>query len=134
LLRRADGCFTYALANVVDDLCDGVTEVVRGADLLEYSAVQVRLWEAFGATPPTWLHAPLVLGPDGRKLSKSHGAVHVGDLRSEGWQPADVWAVALPWLGIEPVERIEDAVAAFAPERFGSGPVTWVGLPLRRRR
>jgi glutamyl/glutaminyl-tRNA synthetase len=122
VLQRRDGSYAYPLAVVVDDLCDGVTEVVRGADLLEYTAVQVRLWEAFGATPPTWMHAPLLLGPDGKKLSKSHGSTEIGALRAAGWRPEDVWARLLPFLGIEGVGRIADAVGRFRPDLGGLGP------------
>lgn len=133
IVRRADGLFTYALANVVDDLVDGVTEVVRGADLLDYSASQIRLWEALGATPPTWLHGPLILGPNGRKLSKSHGAVHVGDLRAAGWSQRDVWATVLPWLGLDVVGDIAQAVANFDATRLERGPWMWADPGARRR-
>ena len=74
ILVRRDGLVSYNLAVVADDIDDGVNDVVRGSDLLEYTAVQVQLWEALGAPPPRWLHTPLVLGPDGKKLSKSHGS------------------------------------------------------------
>src|SRR6185503_21302665 len=72
VLQRRDGCATYTLAVVADDIADGVTEVARGADLADQSAIQAVLWRALGAVPPAWLHAPLILGGDGRKLSKSH--------------------------------------------------------------
>lgn len=99
VLRRRDGVYTYNLAVVADDLADGVTEVVRGGDLLDYTAVQVELWRAFGATPPTWLHTPMVLGPDGRKLSKSHGAAGIGVLRDAGVPPAKVLETVAAWIG-----------------------------------
>ena len=62
VLRRRDGCCTYTLAVVADDIADGVTEVARGADLAEQSALQAVLWRALGADPPAWLHAPLISG------------------------------------------------------------------------
>lgn len=102
VLRRKDGVFTYNLAVVADDIADGVTEVVRGADLLEYTAVQIRLWEAFGTTPPKWAHAPLVLGADGRKLSKSHGSTGLAYLRSRGVPAARVRELLLDWLRQDP--------------------------------
>jgi glutamyl/glutaminyl-tRNA synthetase len=114
VLRRRDGLWTYNLAVVADDIRDGVTEVVRGADLLEYTAVQIRLWELFGATPPTWLHSPLVLGSDDRKLSKSHGSMHVGALRDAGATPSDIWRIVLPWLGQEGGYPDPDAFSATA--------------------
>ena len=102
VLRRKDDVFTYNLAVVADDIADGVTEVVRGGDLLEYTSVQVRLWEALGARPPTWLHAPLVLGPDGRKLSKSHQSESLAALRDAGASARDIRQKLLEWLGQDP--------------------------------
>jgi glutamyl-tRNA synthetase len=123
VLQRRDGTFAYPLAVVVDDLCDGVTEVVRGADLLDYTAVQLRLWRALGATPPTWLHAPLLLGADGKKLSKSHGSTEIGALAAQGWTARQVWAELLPLLGLEGYDRLADAVVAFRPDGGVLGPV-----------
>lgn len=125
VLRRRDGVYAYNLAVVADDIADGVTEVVRGEDLLDQTAVQIRLWEAFGATPPTWLHTPLVLGPNGKKLSKSHGALGVGALRDAGATPAAVWRLVAPWLGLPPLDRPGEGVAAFAP---GAAPVGAIRL------
>jgi glutamyl/glutaminyl-tRNA synthetase len=123
ILQRRDGVFTYNLAVVADDIADGVTEVARGADLLGYTGVQIRLWEAFGATPPRWLHAPLVLGSDHRKLSKSHSALGVAALREAGWLATDVWRAVLPWLGLAGHDRLEDAVTAFRAEAGPRGPI-----------
>lgn len=124
VLRRRDGTFTYNLAVVADDVADGITEVVRGADLLDFTSVQIRLWEAFEATTPTWLHAPLVLGPDGRKLAKSEGAVGIASLRASGATPRDVWRRLLPLLGLEGFEHVHDAVGRFDPARLERGPVS----------
>jgi glutamyl/glutaminyl-tRNA synthetase len=133
VLRRRDGCYTYSLAVVADDIADGVTEVARGADLVDQSAVQAVLWRALGAAPPAWLHAPLILGGDGKKLSKSHRSAAIGDLRELGWSPGAVWRVVLPWLGLRPLEAATDgrallhhALAAFDPARIPRGPFTWV--------
>lgn len=123
VLRRRDGVHAYTLAVVADDLADGVTEVVRGEDLIDHSAVQECLWRAFGHPPPTWLHTPLIVDTEDRKLSKSHGSVHVGELRDAGWLPADVWRVVLPWLGIEPAARIDEAVGRFEPARIRTGHI-----------
>ncbi|MBX2797448.1 MAG: tRNA glutamyl-Q(34) synthetase GluQRS [Myxococcales bacterium] len=123
VLRRRDGTYAYNLAVVADDIADGVTEVVRGADLLELSAVQMVLWEAMGADPPTWMHVPLVLGPDGRKLSKSHGSTEVRALRQADWAPEDVWRAVLPWLGLHRLDHVQQAVEAFRPERGPRGPI-----------
>ena len=133
VLRRRDGCCTYTLAVVADDIADGVTEVARGADLAEQSAVQAVLWRALGADPPAWLHAPLILGADGKKLSKSHDAAAVGDLRELGWSAADVWRIVLPWLGVTPpastidaAAMLHDALPAFDAARMPRGPFTWI--------
>ncbi len=133
MLRRRDGCYTYTLAVVADDIADGVTEVARGADLADQSAVQAVLWRALGADPPAWLHAPLILGGDGKKLSKSHHAAAVGDLRELGWSAADVWRVVLPWLGLTPPAAATDgrailhhALSAFDAARIPRGPFTWM--------
>ncbi|MCB9664213.1 MAG: tRNA glutamyl-Q(34) synthetase GluQRS [Alphaproteobacteria bacterium] len=124
VLVRRDGVVAYPLAVVADDVRDGVTEVVRGADLLEVTAVQLPVWAALGRAPPTWLHTPLVLGADGRKLSKSHGSTELRALRAAGWTPSDVWRQVSPWLGIDAVDRPEEAVAAFAAAAVPPGPFT----------
>jgi glutamyl/glutaminyl-tRNA synthetase len=125
VLQRRDGVYAYNLAVVADDIDDGVTEVVRGADLLEQCAVQACLWRALGHTPPAWLHTPLILGDDGRKLSKSHGSTAVAEWRDAGRTPADVWGLVLPWLGLPPVDTIEEAIDAFDPARVARGPFTF---------
>lgn len=75
VLKRADGCFTYQLAVVVDDGAQGITHVVRGLDLVDNTARQVLLQQALGLTTPVYLHTPLVLGNNGEKLSKQNGAL-----------------------------------------------------------
>ena len=74
ILKRADGCFAYQLAVVVDDAAQGITDVVRGADLADNTARQILLQRALGLPTPRYLHAPLVLGANGEKLSKQNGA------------------------------------------------------------
>jgi glutamyl/glutaminyl-tRNA synthetase len=119
ILQTRDGEAAYPLAVVVDDARDGVTEVVRGADLLEATAVQIRLHEALGLSPPTYLHVPLLLGPDGKKLSKSHGATEIRALRAAGWTPERLWATLLPLLGL-PAGPL--AGARLDPTRIPPGP------------
>ncbi|HFB66459.1 MAG TPA: tRNA glutamyl-Q(34) synthetase GluQRS [Aeromonadales bacterium] len=70
ILKRKDGLFAYQLAVVVDDMDEAITEVVRGADLLDSTPRQIQLFQSFARTAPRYLHLPLVLGKDGDKLSK----------------------------------------------------------------
>ncbi len=74
----------YQLAVVVDDAAQGVTEVVRGDDLVPSTPRQLLLYEALGLTPPRFIHVPLVVGPDGRRLAKRHGDTRLSALRSAG--------------------------------------------------
>ena len=81
-LRRADGVFAYQLAVVVDDARMGVTEVVRGADLLSSTARQLYLYRLLGLKAPRFAHCPLLLAPDGRRLSKRDGDQSLENLRA----------------------------------------------------
>lgn len=81
LIRRADGVYMYQLAVVVDDGEAGVTEVVRGADLLPSAPRQMYLQELLGLPPPDYYHVPMLLAPDGRRLSKRDGDLDVGALK-----------------------------------------------------
>jgi glutamyl-tRNA synthetase len=121
VVMRAGGEVAYPLAVVVDDARDGVTEVVRGADLLEATATQLRLHEQLGLPPPTYLHVPLLLGPDGKKLSKSHGSTELRALRAAGVTPGEVWAMLLPVLGLPPGPL---AAARLDPAAIPPGPRT----------
>ncbi len=81
ILRRSDGVYAYQLAVVVDDIAGGVTEVVRGRDLLASAPRQLYLYELFGAPPPRYGHVPLLYAPGGRRLSKRDGDLDLGVLR-----------------------------------------------------
>src|SRR3954468_1329541 len=85
VIARADGTPVYHLAVVVDDHDAGITHVVRGADHYSNTPKQMRILEAMGAEPPVYAHVPLLHGPDGRKLSKRHGAASVQALRDAGY-------------------------------------------------
>ncbi len=117
VLQRADGLWAYQLAVVVDDAAQGITHVVRGEDLADNTARQILLQRALGLPTPAYLHTPLVLATDGRKLSKQNGAMPlnlgqpVATLQAAGtvlglptWpaqNPADWLAAAVPaWAGI----------------------------------
>jgi glutamyl-Q tRNA(Asp) synthetase len=95
VLKRADGLFAYQLAVVVDDAEQGITHVVRGEDLVDNTPRQLLLQRACGFAQPSYLHAPLVLGPNGEKLSKQNGAAAL-DLS----EPRAAIAAAAAVLGI----------------------------------
>jgi glutamyl-tRNA synthetase len=84
VLRRNDGVPAYHVAVVVDDDDQGVEEVVRGDDLLDATPSQAHLLDLLGRRRPSWAHVPLVLGPDGQRLAKRHGAVTLADQRALG--------------------------------------------------
>lgn len=90
VLRRNDRVPSYNVAVVVDDAEQGVTEVVRGDDLLAVTATQIALQRLLGLPTPAYMHVPLVRGDDGERLAKRHGAVTLADLASTGVGPADV--------------------------------------------
>jgi glutamyl-tRNA synthetase len=85
VVRRGDGVPAYNLAVVVDDAAQGIGEVVRGDDLLEGTPRQVWLARVLGLPVPAHAHVPLVLGPDGERLAKRHGAVSRSELEVSGW-------------------------------------------------
>ncbi len=99
ILMRADGEAAYPLAVVQDDHRDGITQVVRGADLLSATATQLCMQRQLGLQSPSYAHVPVLLGADGKKLSKSHGSTEVRALRAAGWTADDIWALLLPILG-----------------------------------
>ncbi|OZC03680.1 tRNA glutamyl-Q(34) synthetase GluQRS [Rubricoccus marinus] len=94
VLKRRDGVFAYQLAVVVDDLAMGVTEVVRGMDLLDSTPRQILLLQALGGAVPTYAHVPLLVNGSGEKLSKRDGAVSLREIRDAGASPEAV----LGWL------------------------------------
>jgi len=116
VLRRRDGVFAYNLAVVVDDAEQRVGEVVRGDDLLPSTAAQALLCDLLGLPRPSWAHVPLVLGPDGARLAKRHGAVTLAELRRTGWSAADAVSWMATSLGL--AEEGEPPEAAKLVERF----------------
>jgi glutamyl-tRNA synthetase len=119
VLRRNDGVPAYNLAVVIDDAAQAVEEVVRGDDLLASTPSQVHLAGLLGLTIPTYAHVPLVLGPDGQRLAKRHGAVTLADLAAHGRSAADVRARLAVSLGLaRPGERV---TAAELASRFDPG-------------
>lgn len=109
VLKRADGCFAYQLAVVVDDAAQGITDVVRGADLADNTARQILLQRALGLPTPRYLHTPLVLGANGEKLSKQNGAAAL-DLQC----PLDTLNQAAQTLGLlSQTGTLAEALAAW---------------------
>lgn len=106
VIRRADGMPAYNLAVVVDDHDQGIGEVVRGDDLLETTPRQIHLARLLGIAEPSYLHVPLVFGPDGERLAKRHGAVTLADQHEMGGTPEGLIADFAVSLGLaEPGER-----------------------------
>jgi len=100
VVRRADGVPAYQLAVVVDDAAMGVDEVVRGGDLLASTPRQLLLYGALGERPPRFAHVPLLLGPDGVRLSKRHRGVTLAELRDAGWTAGRVNGMLAALLGL----------------------------------
>lgn len=126
VVKRADGPFAYQLAVVVDDAAQGVTEVVRGGDLLSSTARQIVLQRALSLPTPSYAHLPLVLGPDGKKLGKRDGALPLD--RLDEARVRQTLGLALRLLGQEPVdgttaEMLDSAAQTFDPDRVPPGPV-----------
>ena len=92
VLRRNDGVPAYNLAVVIDDAAQGVDDVVRGDDLLMSTPRQIRLQQLLDLPRPVYSHVPLVLGADGQRLAKRHGAVTMSELERDGWSAGDVVA------------------------------------------
>ena len=112
VLFRRDGLFAYQLAVVVDDAAAGVTEVVRGADLLDSTARQIVLQRLLGYPTPAYAHLPVASNTAGEKLSKQTLARAV-----DGAEPARVLVDALDFLGQEPPAGLAEAVAAAVERR-----------------
>ena len=113
IVRRADGVAAYQLAVVVDDAANGVTEVVRGRDLLSSTPVQLWLFEQLGLRAPEYYHVPMLLSPDGRRLSKRDGDCAFAELRKR-FPPARIigliaWLYGLTdrWEAVSPAELLQ---------------------------
>lgn len=105
VLKRMDGFFAYQLVVVVDDLLMGVTDVIRGEDLLDSAPRQVLLFERLGGEAPRFGHVPLMHDEQGAKLSKRDGSASLAQLKAEGQTPQQVLGYIVRSLGLE-VERI----------------------------
>ena len=122
-LRRADGVFAYQLAVVVDDALMGVTEVVRGSDLLSSTPRQLWLYRELGLTAPQFYHLPLLLAPDGRRLSKRDGDQSLENLRAR-YTPQEIIGKLAYVCGLQ------DTPAPAAPQELVPG-FSWDKVPKR---
>jgi glutamyl-tRNA synthetase len=135
VIARADGTPIYHLAVVVDDHDAGITHVVRGADHYSNTPKHMRIYEALGAEPPIYAHLPLLHGPDGKKLSKRHGAASVQDLRNSGYlREAVINYLALLGWGYDETTTfftIEQLQELFSLERVSKNPAVFDEQKLR---
>jgi len=133
VIVRSDGVPTYNFSVVVDDSDMGITHVVRGDDHLNNTPRQINILNALGLRLPEYAHVPMILGPDGSRLSKRHGAVNVTDYREAGYLPEAVlnYMVRLGWshgdqelfevdemIGAFSLEHVNESAAAFDPDKF----------------
>ena len=136
IIARSDGTPTYNLTVVVDDLDMEINHVIRGDDHLNNTPRQINILKALGAEPPRYAHVPMILGEDGKRLSKRHGAVSVMQYREEGYLPEAVlnYLVRLGWshgdqevftldemLGLFDVEHVNNSASTFNP-----GKLVWL--------
>jgi glutamyl-tRNA synthetase len=135
VIARADGSVLYNFAVAVDDLDAAITHVVRGEDHLSNTPKQLLVFEALGAEPPSYAHLPLLLGPDGRKLSKRHGAASVQELRAAGYLPEAVDNyIALLGAGFasdEEIFSLPELAERFRLERVSKNPAVFDERKLR---
>ncbi|NNF49167.1 MAG: glutamate--tRNA ligase, partial [Woeseiaceae bacterium] len=133
IIARSDGTPTYNFCVVVDDADMQITHVIRGDDHLNNTPRQINMFAALGAEPPAFAHLPMILGPDGAKLSKRHGAVDIRDYREDGFLPEAMlnYLVRLGWShgdqevfsSAEMIEHfdiadVNQSASAFNPEKL----------------
>src|SRR3954447_6392604 len=135
VIARSDGSPLYNLAVAVDDHDMGITHVVRGADHISNTPRQLMILKALGAEPPRYAHLPLLHGPDGKKLSKRHGAASVQELRNAGYLPEAVrnYLALLGW-GYDDTTTFfttQELQERFTLERVGRSPAVFDEQKLR---
>ncbi len=136
IIARSDGTPTYNLTVVVDDLDMGITHVIRGDDHLNNTPRQINILKALGAQPPQYAHVPMILGDDGKRLSKRHGAVSVMQYREEGYLPEALlnYLVRLGWsCGDREIFSLDEMIALFdirdvnkSASTFNSEKLLWL--------
>lgn len=128
LLRRSDGMFAYQLAVVVDDAAMGITEVVRGADLLASTPRQLLLYRLLGLSAPSFIHFPLLLAPDGRRLSKRDADAGLDSLRNRS-TAAEVLGKLAYLAGFNPSAEPRTAEALLADFSWDKVPREDIRIP-----
>jgi glutamyl-tRNA synthetase len=129
VIVRSDGRPTYNFISPVDDVFDEITHVIRGEDHVSNTPTQINILRALGADQPVYAHVPNINGDDGRKLSKRHGAIGVGEFRSVGYLPAALFnfLALLGWSYDDKttVMSREELVERFSLERVVPSPATF---------
>jgi glutamyl-tRNA synthetase len=128
VIRKADGTPAYQLAVVVDDAAQGVSDVVRGDDLLDSTPRQMLLYRALGLSDliPTYLHLPLVVGADGKRLAKRHGDTRLTTYRDRGISAERVVALLARWCGIGGLDHVgaRDLISRFSLAKLPRAKIT----------
>ncbi len=129
VLVRSDGRPTYNFASPVEDLLDGITHVIRGDDHISNTPKQIRILTALGSELPIYAHVPMINGPDGKKLSKRHGAVSTDEFRNTGYLPEALmnFLALLGWApdGETTIMGADELRERFSLERVGASPATF---------
>ncbi|QIV95472.1 glutamyl-tRNA synthetase [Allofrancisella inopinata] len=125
IIQRADGSPTYNFCVVVDDMDMQITHVIRGDDHVNNTPKQINIYQALQAKVPIFAHVPMILGPDGTKLSKRHGAVNIMQYREDGYLPQAMlnYLVRLGWSnGDQEIFSIPEMIDSFNLEHISASP------------
>ena len=128
VILRSDGIPTYNFSVVIDDADMGITHVVRGDDHLNNTPRQINIMSALDLSPPEYAHVPMILGSDGSRLSKRHGAVNVTDYREAGYLPEAVlnYMVRLGWShGDQEIFEVDEMIRAFSLEQVNESAASF---------
>jgi glutamyl-tRNA synthetase len=135
VLIREDGAFLYTLPSVVDDIDMGISHVIRGEDHVTNTGVQIEVFEALGATAPTFAHFSLLVGADGEALSKRLGSLSISELREQGYEPLAITS-HIAKLGtsdaLEPSPSLEALSETFDFGKMGRHPARYDSADLAR--
>lgn len=125
IIARSDGTPTYNFTVVIDDIDMKITHVIRGDDHINNTPRQINLFSALGASPPLFAHVPMILGPDGKRLSKRHGAVSVLQYQEDGYLPQALlnYLARLGWShGDQEIFSLQELIESFSVEAINRAP------------